>query len=108
MTKVSVDGTERRAKRALRHVWIAIIHVTGLLKRRRSVADCLEKPSFPCKEGKYQKNCDKDVQSLSYHCFQNNIPFFGLSTKKIKIIKKILDKLSLLLDSEFTTEDSGF
>ncbi len=60
-----IDGTERRAERALRHVRIAIVHITGLLKRRRSVADCLENPGFPCKEGQYQKNCDKDIQAFS-------------------------------------------
>jgi hypothetical protein len=49
--KVQIDGTERGAERTFRHVGIAIIHITGFLKRGGKMADCLEEPNLPCKKG---------------------------------------------------------
>jgi len=46
-----MGGTGRGAKRAFRRGRVAVIHITGFLKRERCMADCLEKPNLPCKKG---------------------------------------------------------
>jgi hypothetical protein len=49
--KVKAGRTERRAKRAFRHIGIAVVHVTSFLKGRRSMADRLEKTGLPGQNG---------------------------------------------------------